>query len=309
MNSRPEPRRSLRMQLARLMVKLGGKPPADAAELERRYLQRTYPVAARITRSIRRGCTVHETRIDGHIVHTLRPRQHRSSWHIIYTHGGGFVDALVKAHWDIIVKLIDATGATVTVPLYPLAPEHQFDRAFEFLEQVYRHVLTEVDPANLILCGDSAGGNLALTQTLHFRNRGLPLPAHLILFSPVADASASNPDMVTLEQQDVMLRLSAVQQWGRWWSGSSSLTSPLLSPLYGDLRKLPPMQLYIGTDDLLLADARLLRDRVIDAGGRIAYHETPGAIHDFMGATFTPEARKVYRDIAASLLKPSERVA
>lgn len=235
------------------------------------------------------------------MVYTLRPKRAASSWHVIYTHGGGFVDALVKPHWDIVRSLVAATGATVTVPLYPLAPEHEHAEAFVFLEEVYRTVLDRVRPADLILCGDSAGGNLALAQTLYLRSRRLPQPAHLILFSPLADISASNPDMVALEQDDVMLRLSAVQQWGQWWAGSTDLQSPLLSPLYGDLRQLPPIQLYIGTDDILLPDARQLRDRVVSAGGRIAFHETPGGIHVFMGATFTPEAKEVFRQIHDAL--------
>jgi epsilon-lactone hydrolase len=289
------------MHIVRLRVKLGGKPPADPAELRRTYNQRDYPVAAPPTRGIRRQCHVEEGRTGGRVVYTLRPRLAPSGWHVIYTHGGGFVNALIKPHWDIIQSLVAATGATVTVPLYPLAPEHEHREAFVFLEQVYRNVLEQVHPANLILCGDSAGGNLALAQTLHFRDSDLPLPAHIIMFSPLADASASNPDMVALEHADVMLRLSAVQQWGRWWAGSADLKSPLLSPLYGDLRRLPPIQIYIGSDDILLPDARLLRDRVLSAGGRVSYRETPGGIHVFMGATFTPEARNVFRHIRESL--------
>lgn len=294
------------MQLVRLMVKLTGKPPSDRAALHRRYLQRTYPDAARITRGIQRRCDVAERRIGERVVYTLRPKRDATPWNVIYTHGGGFVDALVKEHWDIIAALVDATGATVTVPLYPLAPEHQYEEAFAFLEQVYRSVLEQVDPAHLILCGDSAGGNLALTQAIHYRDLGLPLPAHIILFSPVADASATNTEMVALEKHDVMLRLSAVQQWGEWWAGSADLKSPLLSPLYADLRDLPPIQLYIGGDDILLPDARLLRDRVVQSGGSILFRETPRAIHDFVGAPFTREAKAVFDQICNALAIPSK---
>jgi epsilon-lactone hydrolase len=289
------------MQLVRLRVKLAGKPPSDAAELRRIYAQRPHPEAAPITRGIRRSCHVEAGRISGRVVYTVRPRLGASSWHVIYTHGGGFVDALIKPHWDIIQSLVAATGATVTVPLYPLAPEHEHGEAFAFLEEVYRKVLEYVRPADLILCGDSAGGNLALAQTLYFRDRFLPQPAHLILFSPLADAAACNPDMVALERHDVMLRLSAVQQWGQWWAGSTDLQSPLISPLYGDLRQVPPIQLYIGSDDILLPDARRLRDRVLEAGSRITFRETPGGIHVFVGAPFTPEAKTVFRQIREAL--------
>jgi epsilon-lactone hydrolase len=289
------------MQLVRLKVKFAGKPTADPDKLRRDYSRREYPVAAPMTRGVRRHCNVEEVIIQGRVVHTLRPKQQSSAWHVIYTHGGGFVNALIKPHWDIVQALVAATGATVTVPLYPLAPEHEYGEAFAFLEEVYRTVLAHVPSRNLILCGDSAGGNLAIAQTLHYRDRKLPLPAHVILFSPLADASASNPDMALLERVDVMLRLSAVQQWGKWWAGATDMRAPLLSPLYGDLRGLPPIQIYIGTDDILLPDARRLRDRVLSAGGQITFRETPGAIHVFVGAPFTPEAQTVFREIRKTL--------
>jgi len=98
-----------------------------------------------------------------------------------------------------------------------------------------------------------------------------------------------------------MLRISAIQQYGRWWAGSADPRTPLLSPINADLRGLPPIQIYIGTDDILLPDARKLRERVVAAGGQIQFYEYPGAFHVFVGATFTPEARDAYRKIAESV--------
>ncbi len=81
------------------------------------------------------------------------------------------------------------------------------------------------------------------------------------------------------------------------------------SPPTADLRGLPPIQLYQGTDDVLLPDARTLRDRVTAARGRIAYHETPAGFHVFVMATFTPEAKAVFRQVALGLERPDPPAA
>ncbi len=274
---------------------------SDVAVIQRRFLGREYPSPAPVPRHLRALADVREAQIAGHAVYTLTPRRGGSAWHVIYTHGGAFVNPLQKAHWHILAALIRATGATVTVPIYPLAPEHQHDQAFRFLEEVYRGVLQHTAPERIVLCGDSAGGNLALTQALHYRERGLPLPGHLILFAPWLDVTLSDPEARALERKDVMLRVDPLRQEGLWWAGSADSRTPIISPLFADLRGLPSIQIYQGTHDVLLPDARTLRDRVIAAGGTIQYHETPGGFHVFMGATFTPEAKRVFRQIAQTL--------
>jgi monoterpene epsilon-lactone hydrolase len=292
---------SPQMKIAHAYVRWQGKAPADSAALHAKYLGRNYSALAPVTDSVRECCDIREDRVLGQVVYTIAPRSNASGWHILYTHGGGFVNPLIKPHWDIVEALIKATGATVTVPIYPLAPEHQYTETFRLLEQVYKGLLQHVAPNRIIFCGDSAGGNLALTQALNYRERGLSLPAVLILFSPWVDLTLSNLDAQAIEQSDPMLRISATQQYGRWWAGSTDPRAPFLSPINADLRGLPPIHVYIGTDDVLLPDARKLRERVTAAGGQIQFHEYPGAFHVFVGATFTPEARDAYRKIAESV--------
>jgi epsilon-lactone hydrolase len=303
-------RPSLRMRLARAAVRLWGRLTRGTA-FRRDFIGRTYPSPARITWALLRRCEIQEEQVLGQVVYTLTPKRPapgpgtpesgEPAWHIVYTHGGGFVHPLQKAHWYIIAALVDATGATVTVPVYPLAPEHQYQKTFCELEQVYRGLLERVTPDRIILCGDSAGGNLALSQALYYRERGLPLPGHLILLSPWLDVTMSNPEAKAVESRDLVLRVATLQQWGRWWAGSADPRTPILSPIFGDLRGLPPIQIYIGSDDVLLPDARKLRGLVAAAGGRIQLAETPAGFHAFMGAAFTPEAKRVFRQIAENL--------
>lgn len=295
---------SLLQRVAELYLRYLGvrpRPTSDVEVIRRRYLGRAYPSPAPVARGLRALADVGEERIAGQTVYTLTPRRGGSAWHIVYTHGGAFVNPLQKAHWDVVAALIRATGATVTVPIYPLAPEHTYDEALRLLELVYRGLLRRVAPERIVLCGDSAGGNLALAQALHYRERGLPPPGHVILFSPWLDVTMSNPEARALEQKDVMLRVDALRQEGEWWAGSADARTPVISPLFADLRGLPPIQVYQGTHDVFLPDARRLRDLVTAAGGTIRYHETPGGFHVFMGATFTPEAKRVFRQIAEDL--------
>lgn len=74
----------------------------------------------------------------GRTVYTVKPRRHGSGWHVLYTHGGGFVHPLRTLHWDVVEALVRHTGASIHVAIYPLAPEHQYLEAFRLLEQVYR---------------------------------------------------------------------------------------------------------------------------------------------------------------------------
>ncbi len=125
-----------------------------------------------------------------------------------------------------------------------------------------------------------------------------------MLFSPWVDATLSDPQVLEAEKLDVMLSIDWLREAGRWWAGDHDPKTPLVSPLYGDLRGLAPIQVYIGTHDLFLPDSRRLNERVLAAGGKIEQHETLGGFHVFMGATFTPEAKEVYRQIAESLANP-----
>jgi acetyl esterase/lipase len=273
----------------------------DPAAVHDRFAGREYPQPEPVTDGVRECCEVREERVLGHTMYTLTPRRHASGWHIVYTHGAGFVHPLRTMHWDIIEALVRHTGASIRVPIYPLAPEHPYTEAFRLLEQVYRGLLNHAPASRIVLCGDSSGGHLALGQALHYRDEGLPPPALIVLFSPVLDATMSNPEMAAIADRDPVLRISTARRYFRWWAGSADLHTPLLSPISADLRGLPPLEVFVGTEEILLPDVRLLRDRVAAAGGRIRLHETPGAIHGFMATTSSTEATRVYRQIARTL--------
>jgi acetyl esterase/lipase len=291
------------MRLTAAFLRSQRRPSRSIDQLHREYAGRAYPVPAPISRPLRRLCHVTEDRVLGCAVYRLSPRAAPAARpiHIVYTHGGGFVGELGVPHWDIIEHLVRATRATVIAPLYPLAPEHAHGRTVELLERIHLELVDRIGRDRIVLCGDSAGGNLALTQALRYRDRGLPLPRRIVLFSPWLDLTLSSPAVTELEPREVMLRRAELQAFGFWWAGDEDPGGPLLSPVFADLGGLPPVLIEQGTDDLFLADARRLRDRIEAAGGQVRLHETEGGFHVFMGATFTPEARAVFHRVAGAI--------
>ncbi|WP_162243122.1 alpha/beta hydrolase [Deinococcus sp. Leaf326] len=269
--------------------------------MERTARTRPYPQPAPITASLRALCDVQERQVDGSTVYLLTPRKDASGWHVIYTHGGAYVHPLLRNHWDLLEALIRSTGASVTVPLYPLAPEHTFEAAYLLLETVYRDLLTRMPAERVVLCGDSAGGALALGQAIRYRDAGLPQPGRVVLFAPWLDLSLSDPRIREVEPRDVMLRVDTLCLVGRWWAGNANPQHPWLSPLRADLTGLSPIDVFQGTDDLFIVDARTFHRQALEAGADVRLYETPGGFHVFMAVPAIPEAKDVYKQIARNL--------
>lgn len=292
---------SLAMRGTKILLRLSGKKLNDAEKMRSRYVGRTYPQPYPIPAALKKICDIHEERVDGQPVYTFVPKTGKSHTHIIYTHGGAYIKALRSAHWDIIRKLIEMTGSSVTVPIYPLAPEHIYKEAYAELEKVYLSVIAQMPAEYVILCGDSAGGGLALGQAMRYRDQGLPMPGRIILFFPWLDVTMSNPHARDVEKEDVMLAEPGLIIAGTWWAGGDDPRTPLISPLFGNLGHLPPIDVYQGTADILIADARKLKEEVEAAGGSIRLFEYPGAFHGFVAATFTPESRDAFSKIADTI--------
>ncbi len=264
------------------------------------YLDRSYPQPAQLPQRMRKLCAVEESTVGGFRTLTLRPRAGASRTHLVYLHGGTYINELVRPHWWIIAELIRRTGCTVTVPFYPLAPEHTFEQAFEYLTTVYTGVLESAAADDVVLAGDSAGGGLALGLALHFQNLGLPPPGRLLLFSPWTDITGTNPELPAYERVDPMLAIAGAVEAGSWWAGGKDPRYPLLSPVYAEapeLGLLPPVDIHQGGRDICMPDAAKLAARINEAGGTAAFHAYPGAFHVFAGLPWLPESQAAYDDV------------
>lgn len=142
----------------------------------------------------------------------------------------------------------------------------------------------------MVLTGDSAGGGLALEVTQLLRDTGRPLPDRLGLISPWLDGTMTHPDQEAIQSRDHMLARPGMVEAGRLWAGNLDLTDPLVSPLRGDLAGLPPMTVLASGDDLLVTDARGLRDAATAAGVVVDHREVAGQPHN-SALMPTPEGR------------------
>lgn len=241
-------------------------------------------------RSLRARCT--RRQVAGFDVYAVRPRAAQPAEDpIVYLHGGAYVAEIVRQHWDLAAHLADRTGRPVHVPVYGLAPHHDGRQALALVTAVIADLTTAGRRCHLV--GDSAGGGLALAAA-----QATPV-AGLSLIAPWLDLSMTNPEIDALEPHDPWLARPGLRPMAAAWANGLPLTDPRISPLYGDLHNLPPLQLLVGTRDITLPDCRALRDR-LPPGAPLTYHEQPGAIHAYPLLP-VPEARAARAAIVAHL--------
>lgn len=202
--------------------------------------------------------------------------------------GGGAVCGLL-AHVQAVV-----TGALVVAPDYRMPPEHPYPAALDDCMAIYRTVLEEHDPAEVVFHGMSAGGNLAAAMVLRAKTEGLPMPAGLILETPEIDLTESGDTFQTNAIIDNVLQRT-LGPINALYANGADLSDPLLSPLFGDLSGFPPTLLTAGTRDMFLSNAVRMLHRLRAAGARaelLVYEAMPHG--GFFG---TPEDTLVKQDI------------
>ncbi|MGR4868262.1 alpha/beta hydrolase [Variovorax sp. LARHSF232] len=171
---------------------------------------------------------------------------------ILYLHGGGFCVHLPATYRAFCADLSRRTGLPVLLPDYRLAPEHRAPAALEDCEVAYRQLLRNLPAERIALVGDSAGGNLALALLQRCRRVGLPVPACAVLLSPACDFSGEGWSMQFNEKRDVMFTHEALDILvGHYLSGVAH-DDPLVSPLQGDWRGLPPLRFHVSSAEMLL---------------------------------------------------------
>jgi acetyl esterase/lipase len=200
-----------------------------------------------------------------------------SSATILYLHGGAYCVGSPWTHRALISYLAQSAGLPVFAADYRLSPEHPFPAAVEDAVSVYRS-LVEMRP--VVIAGDSAGAGLALACALALGQRQIKPPAALVLFSPWVDLTQSAIQAKALKG-DVMLSTGWVDACARHYLAGQDASSPLVSPIYGDLRGLPPTLIQAGTEELLRDQAVRLHSALLEAGVTVRCEIVPGRWHVF----------------------------
>lgn len=238
--------------------------------------------------------------VNGHLVWTIAPKENANGKQIIYLHGGAYVNSFASQHWSLMSKLVEALHCTVTAPNYPHAPEYYVHDVFALMLPLYAELAASAGSSNVTLMGDSSGGGISLALAQRLREDGVEQPGHIVLLSPWLDATLSNPEIPEFDKIDPFLGVDGLKYGGEVYARGVDPKSYLVSPVYGSLKDLAPVSLFIGTRDILFPDCRKLRDLAAAEGIQINYREYEGMVHNWMLGPM-PEAKQAVREIVETI--------
>jgi acetyl esterase/lipase len=256
------------------------------------------------TLNVQLKCEIEKKIISERSVYTLKSKAGLSKLTILYLHGGAYIHNMTRQHWKFLGTLIEQTDCTIVVPDYHLAPEYSYLHSFEMVESLYLEVLQNCKPGNLVLMGDSAGGGFALALAQKLKAENIVQPSQIILLSPWLDLSLMNPDIKAINRYDPFLGIEGLRMAAFAYAGNTNISHYLLSPLNGSITQLGQISLFIGTNDILVADARKLKLKAEENEIKINYYEYPKMIHVWM-LLMMPEAKRAKAQIV-KLLRHSQ---
>jgi acetyl esterase len=218
---------------------------------------------------------------------------------LVYYHGGGWVIGSLETHDHLCRALANVANCAVVSVAYRLAPEHPFPSAPEDAHAALATVrdrasVLGIDPGRIAVAGDSAGGNLATVVALIARERGGPALAAQILIYPVTDCRFDTPSYLQNGEGYLLSAATMRWFWEHYTGGDRQLAaSPWASPLRSpDLGGLPPALVITAEYDPLRDEGEAYAERLLGAGVPTTCTRYPGAIHDFVRASFLMDQGK-----------------
>ena len=209
------------------------------------------------------------------------PKDERRQGVILYLHGGGYTCGNLDYAKGFAATLSDECGVRVFCAAYRLAPEERFPAALDDAVVAYQYLLSKGYPARqILLCGESAGGGLIYALCLKLKQLRLPLPCGLIGISPWTDLTGSGESYITNRDIDPSMTPELLQFYAGCYTDDPK--NPLCSPLFGDLTGLPPSLLFVGGDEVMLDDTRMLHQKLLDCGCKSQMIVAPERWHAYV---------------------------
>jgi len=225
---------------------------------------------------------------------------------ILYLHGGGYISGSINSRRELVSRISRVSKARVLIIDYRLAPEHPFPAAVEDSTKAYKWLIEDqnINPKNIIIAGDSAGGGLTFATLLNLREHGISLPIAAVGISPWTDLGITGESYRNNRKIDSLITIYDVIFAAELYLGDTDYQNPLASPLYGDLEGLPPIYIQVGTAELLLDDSVVLAKRAKEAGVDVTLDIWDDMPHVFPAfATFAPEGQKGIEKIGEFMKK------
>lgn len=214
-------------------------------------------------------------------------RAHMKKYVILYCHGGGYSTGSRLYARTLTTKLAETTSMDVLAFDYRLAPEHPYPAACEDAMKAWDYLmLLGYGARDVIVAGDSAGGNLALSLVLKLKEEQRLLPRGLVLLSPWTDLTASGRTHTTRALVDPVLDADYLRKMTENYAAGRELTDPLISPLFGDFEGFPPTYIQVGDNEMLLSDSTMLHKKLIAANVSAKIDVFKGMWHVFQMSPF-----------------------
>ena len=213
---------------------------------------------------------------------------------VLYFHGGGY-SFYPQAYANFIALITQAAKSRTFALDYRLSPEHRFPAQLEDALNAYCWLLeTGADPERLVVAGDSAGGNLTLALLLAARASKLPMPVLAVALSPPTDFETKQIGNGDFDWIDKPM----LEQWADWFCDHAERRNSLVSPLWSDLRGLPPIYIQAGRVEILYPSIQVFADRARKQGADVVLETWEDMNHDFqMFGLDSPQSAEALRRI------------
>lgn len=289
-------------KIVQAMVAQLANPPAQPPSLEE---QRAQSEQAALATPLRDDVVCEPVNAGGVPAEWVSTSQSEDARVVLYLHGGGYVFCSIGTHRELASRIARASRARCLVLDYRLAPEHPFPAALEDATAAYRWLLAQgVSPQTLVVAGDSAGGGLTLATLFSLRDAGDPLPAAGACLSPWTDLEMTGDSTRPGAVDDPLVTLESLTGMAQQYASESDLRSPLVSPVHGDYRGLPPLLIQVGTREVLLDDSVRVAERAKASGVDVSLETWPGLVHVWpLLAPTAPESEQAVARIGEFVIK------
>ena len=225
---------------------------------------------------------------------------------ILYLHGGYYVAGSCNTHRDLASRISRASKLCVLLIEYRLAPEHPFPEGLEDAIKAYNWIVStkKISPKNILIAGDSAGGGLTLATLLKLKKMKIELPIAAICLSPWTDLANTGDSLKIKAEEDPSLTPERTVYCSKLYLGEEDPQNPLASPLYADLKGLPPLLIHVGTAEIFLDDSVRFAKRAKEAGVDVKLEIWEDMIHVFHAyAAVAPEGQEGINKIGEFIQK------
>lgn len=222
----------------------------------------------------------------------------RSDKVILYIHGGGWFCSYPNLHHNMVARLCRMTGAKSLLVDYRLAPEHPYPAAIDDCWTSWRWLLAQgVAAKDIVITGDSAGGNLALALLHRIKAAGDAMPACAMLLSPFVDFTLSSPSLLTNEKSDPMFTSARCIGLRHLYVSAEQIMHPDVSPLFADFHGLPPLLFQASASEVLRDESLRAAAKAYASGVKVEVELWAGMPHVFQAFPMLPQAQTALQNM------------